>query len=84
MEAPEKQRMPGDREMKSAVMQEKFYAPTQTPGEEIGQSRAIFLDPLGKELFPAPTTDPLDPLNWPTWRKYICIIIVMYMYFLFT
>ena len=50
----------------------------------VGSYRAIYLDPLGKELFPTPTIDPLDPLNWPRWRKYICIFIVMYMYFLFT
>jgi hypothetical protein len=50
----------------------------------MGTSRAVYLDPLGKELFPSPTVDPLDPLNWPKWRKYICIAIVMYMYFLFT
>jgi hypothetical protein len=55
-----------------------------TPGEEVGTSRGIFLDPLGKELFPSPTLDPLDPLNWPRWRKYLCVFIVMYMYFLFT
>jgi MFS family permease len=57
------------------------FSPTEP---ELGTSRAIYLDPLGKELFPTPTVDPLDPLNWPTWRKYICITIVMYMYFLFT
>jgi len=59
--------------------------PAFSPAEpELGTSRAIYLDPLGKELFPTPTIDPLDPLNWPKWRKYICIAIVMYMYFLFT
>ena len=56
----------------------------QSGDQEMGTSRAVYLDPLGKELFPSPTVDPLDPLNWPKWRKYICIAIVMYMYFLFT
>jgi len=59
--------------------------PAFSPAEpEVSTSRTIYLDPLGKELFPTPTVDPLDPLNWPKWRKYICIAIVMYMYFLFT
>jgi hypothetical protein len=84
MEASEKHGLPGDEDMKTAPMQEKLRAPEQTPAAEMGQSRAVYLDPLGKELFPAPTSDPLDPLNWPAWRKYICIVIVMYMYFLFT
>lgn len=67
-----------------AGLSEKLAAPGRLPSVEVATSRAIFLDPLGKELFPSPTTDPLDPLNWPRWRKYICIAIVMYMYFLFT
>jgi hypothetical protein len=68
-------------------LQEPAVVETQVYGDPesiIGSSRAIYLDPLGKELFPTPTIDPLDPLNWPKWRKYLCISMVMYMYFLFT
>lgn len=56
----------------------------ELPIAEVGSVTPICLDPLGKELFPTPTIDPLDRLNWPRWRKFICIFIVMYMYFLFT
>jgi hypothetical protein len=31
----------------------------------------------GIKLHPQPTTDPLDPLNWPTWRKSLILAIVM-------
>lgn len=42
------------------------------------------LDPTGNPLHPTPTDDPMDPLNWPAWRKNICIAIVMFSYFMFT
>ncbi|CAK7266068.1 hypothetical protein SEPCBS119000_001833 [Sporothrix epigloea] len=45
---------------------------------------ATNLDPAGNPVSPSPTSDPLDPLNWPLWRKYICILIVCYSYFLMT
>ncbi|EXJ87000.1 hypothetical protein A1O3_03957 [Capronia epimyces CBS 606.96] len=35
-------------------------------------------------LYPTPTDDPMDPLNWSAWRKNICIATVMFSYFLFT
>ncbi|KAI9886331.1 MAG: hypothetical protein M1823_001889 [Watsoniomyces obsoletus] len=38
----------------------------------------------GIRLYPQPTNDPLDPLNWPRWRKLVILGIVMWMYFLFT
>ncbi|KAB8074420.1 major facilitator superfamily domain-containing protein [Aspergillus leporis] len=27
-------------------------------------------------LFPQPSEDPLDPLNWPTWRKFTVLVIM--------
>ncbi|KPI41790.1 putative transporter [Cyphellophora attinorum] len=42
------------------------------------------LDPAGRPLSPTPTSDKLDPLNWNTRRKYTCIGIVIYSYFLLT
>ena len=31
----------------------------------------------GIKVHPQPTTDPLDPLNWPKWRKHSILAIVM-------
>lgn len=31
----------------------------------------------GTHTHPAPTSDPLDPLNWPRWRKHVILGIVM-------
>ena len=31
----------------------------------------------GINVHPQPTTDPLDPLNWPRWRKRVILAIVM-------
>ncbi|EPE03591.1 mfs transporter [Ophiostoma piceae UAMH 11346] len=42
------------------------------------------LDPAGNPLSPTPTSDALDPLNWAPMRKYTCIVIVCYAYFLMT
>ncbi|EFX05775.1 major facilitator superfamily transporter [Grosmannia clavigera kw1407] len=47
-------------------------------------SRSVRLDPAGNLLSPTPTSDSLDPLNWSVWRKYTCISIVCYSYFLMT
>jgi len=33
----------------------------------------------GIELHPKPTADPLDPLNFPRWRKWAALGIVMWM-----
>lgn len=38
----------------------------------------------GVRLHPQPTADPLDPLNWSSFRKHIILAIVMYLYFMFT
>lgn len=42
------------------------------------------LAPSGRPLLPTPTNDELDPLNWSTFQKYICIAIVCYSYFMLT
>ena len=86
MDMSEKMPIPSEDEKKMMPMDEKPGpgGAGELPIAEVGSATPIFLDPLGKELFPIPTIDPLDPLNWPRWRKYICIFIVMYMYFLFT
>lgn len=34
----------------------------------------------GRTLHPQPTTDPLDPLNWPSMRKNTILAIVMAMF----
>ncbi|KAH6850644.1 major facilitator superfamily domain-containing protein [Chaetomium sp. MPI-CAGE-AT-0009] len=31
--------------------------------------------------FPVPTADPADPLNWPQWRKVMCMVTVSYYAF---
>ena len=51
---------------------------------EDGTMTEVRLDPAGRPLHPTPTQDSQDPLNWPTWRKYICIAIVVYSYFMLT
>lgn len=33
----------------------------------------------GVRLHPQPTADPLDPLNWSSFRKHIILAIVMYL-----
>ena len=33
----------------------------------------------GIELHPKPTTDPLDPLNFARYKKWVCLAIVMWM-----
>ncbi|RAH56243.1 MFS transporter [Aspergillus piperis CBS 112811] len=38
----------------------------------------------GTHVHPTPTSDPLDPLNWPRWQKHVILGIVMLKYFLFT
>lgn len=33
----------------------------------------------GVRLYPQPTSDPLDPLNWSVWRKHLILGMVMWM-----
>lgn len=34
----------------------------------------------GTHVHPTPTSDPLDPLNWPRWQKHVILGIVMFKY----
>lgn len=65
-------------------MKSKTIIPTLSAHVDIenGEVGNVARDPYGKPLFPDPTTDELDPLNWPTWRKYVIIFIVCYGYFM--
>lgn len=42
---------------------------------EIEHGASIMKD--GIALHPQPTSDPLDPLNWASWRKNVMLAIVM-------
>lgn len=55
-----------------------------TSTAENGFSTNVRLDPAGQPLIPTPTSDEMDPLNWTTFRKYTCISIVVYSYFMLT
>lgn len=46
---------------------------------EIGQSENIGISNDGLEVHPHPTADPLDPLNWSSFKKNSILAIVMYM-----
>lgn len=48
-------------------------------GAEVGQSSEIGIFKEGLRVHPEPTADPLDPLNWPRWRKHGILAIVMYL-----
>jgi hypothetical protein len=63
---------------------EKLGQNANIQNAEHGISNTVRLDPFGNTLVPAPTNDPMDPLNWTKFQKYICIIIVCIFYFLFT
>ncbi|KAL8846508.1 MAG: hypothetical protein Q9221_008411 [Calogaya cf. arnoldii] len=51
---------------------------------ELGHSSEVGIFKEGMKVHPEPTADPLDPLNWPRWRKHTILAIVMYLYFMFT
>ncbi|KAJ6164966.1 hypothetical protein N7470_003638 [Penicillium chermesinum] len=58
---------------------------TSTPVEQGVQFQLnAAYDSSGRKLFPPPTSDPLDPLNWSSIRKHVILGIVMLKYFLFT
>lgn len=46
---------------------------------EIGQSEEIGVSRDGVKLHPQPTADPLDPLNWSSFKKHTILAIVMYL-----
>ncbi|KAK5126327.1 hypothetical protein LTR85_010563 [Meristemomyces frigidus] len=55
-----------------------------TYGEKVSDNAPINpkLDPHGFPLRPQPTSDPLDPLNWPYWLKLAVLLQVSFLAFL--
>ncbi|KAL8934248.1 MAG: hypothetical protein Q9216_006001 [Gyalolechia sp. 2 TL-2023] len=51
---------------------------------EVGHLGEVGVVKDGLRVHPQPTADPLDPLNWSTWKKHAILAIVMYLYFMFT
>ena len=44
-----------------------------------GGSYDVGVSKDGVQSHPQPTTDPLDPLNWTSFRKHTILAIVMYL-----
>ena len=44
-----------------------------------GDSYDVGVSKDGLKLHPQPTADPLDPLNWTSWRKHTILAVVMYL-----
>ena len=59
---------------KAEVRDEKAQDITEK-GETIGSEWSH----EGLELHPKPTSDPLDPLNWSSFKKHSILAIVMWM-----
>lgn len=51
---------------------------------ELGHGQNAHLDPTGRPVVPAATSDPMDPMNFSTLRKTAIIAIVCVFYFLAT
>ncbi|KAI4180247.1 MAG: hypothetical protein L6R41_007355 [Letrouitia leprolyta] len=51
---------------------------------EVGQFQEVGVVKDGLKVYPQPTADPLDPLNWSFLKKHGILAIVMYLYFMFT
>ncbi|KAL8830951.1 MAG: hypothetical protein Q9170_005500 [Blastenia crenularia] len=73
--------------------EEKADGPGYTSGQldektpidsDLGQSDEVGVVRDGIAVHPQPTADPLDPLNWSTFKKHVILAIVMYLYFMFT
>ncbi|OBT62318.1 hypothetical protein VE03_09066 [Pseudogymnoascus sp. 23342-1-I1] len=62
----------------------KASSDIKVEASERGHLALTGLDPYGNPLVPPLTSDPQDPMNWPLWRKYVCILIVCISYFMFT
>ncbi|KAL8705100.1 MAG: hypothetical protein Q9201_001783 [Fulgogasparrea decipioides] len=67
----------------SPMTRDKFDEKPST-GWETGQVHDIGISKDGMKVHPQPTADPLDPLNWSSFRKHTILAIVMYLYFMFT
>ena len=44
-----------------------------------GMSYDVAVSKDGLKLQPQPTADPLDPLNWTSWKKHTILAMVMYL-----
>ena len=44
-----------------------------------GDAYDVAISKGGLKSHPQPTADPLDPLNWTSWRKHTILAIVMYL-----
>lgn len=74
----------GSPESSSKVDGHDLAATASGDDPENGWSSDVRLDHAGLPLVPTPTNDELDPLNWSLPRKYVCIAIVFYSYFMLT
>lgn len=45
---------------------------------EAGESYDLSVSKDGVKLHPQPTSDPLDPLNWSSFKKHTILAIVMF------
>ncbi|KAI9832279.1 MAG: hypothetical protein M1819_004457 [Sarea resinae] len=77
IESNEKSRPPAGAKMEDEE-------PSGLEDKEAGEVLETGLTKDGMMLHPQPTADPLDPLNWSSFRKHSILGIVMWMYFLFT
>ena len=50
-----------------------------TVDQDRGDSYDVGVFKDGVKLHPQPTADPLDPLNWTSFRKHTILAIVMYL-----
>ncbi len=59
------------------------HVPSQKdPGGSQRDDHALKLDPRGLPLSPQPSDDPMDPLNWKPWLKFMVLIQVSILSFL--
>lgn len=58
--------------------------PAKIQPVDVGVIYHLPVEARDEPLMPAPTKDPLDPLNWSKLRKYNIIAIVCFFYFLLT
>ena len=65
-----------DIETSHQVMKEAPTSEKAPSDPEAGEAATIMKD--GAKVHPQPTADPLDPLNWSSWRKNTILGIVMF------
>ncbi|KAL8731708.1 MAG: hypothetical protein Q9181_004207 [Wetmoreana brouardii] len=72
-----------EKENGSPMTRDNFDEKPST-GWETGKVDDVGVSKDGMRVHPQPTADPLDPLNWSSFRKHTILAIVMYLYFMFT